>query len=122
MALQRRSRASVATRARQRGPLAAVVSARRQELGLSQVDLGDLAGVSYRIVHNLEAGRTEISLERLLAVLATLGLHLSLARGAAPAVAASEAVASLYDLYPTEADGDGAGAGAGDDADRKGRS
>jgi hypothetical protein len=49
-----------------------------------------------------------------LAVLATLGLHLSLERGAAPAVAASEAVASLYHLYP--------GDGAGDDADRKGRS
>jgi transcriptional regulator with XRE-family HTH domain len=118
MALQRRSRASAATLARQRGPLAAVVSARRQELGLSQVELGDLAGVSYRIVHNLEAGRTEISLERLLAVLATLGLHLSLERGAAPAVAASEAVASLYHLYPGDGDGDG----DGDDADRKGRS
>ena len=64
--MQRRSRADWATVARERGDLAAVVAARRKELGLTQVALGDLAGVSYRVVHNLEAGRVEVSLERLL--------------------------------------------------------
>lgn len=102
MALQRRSRASAAELARERGPLAAVVSVRRQELGLSQVELGDLAGVSYRIVHNVEAGRTEISLERLLAILETLGLHLALDRGAASVVLASENVTRQYDLPPPD--------------------
>jgi len=96
VALQRRSRASAAAVARERGRLAAVVAARRNELGLTQVELGDLAGVSYRIVHNLEAGRTEISLERLLAILDTLGLRLVLDRGAASVVVISNAVAHQY--------------------------
>jgi len=109
MALQRRSRATAAELAQERGQLAAVVNARRQELGLSQVELGDLAGVSYRIVHNLEAGRTEISLERLLAILETLGLHLTLERGPASAVAASETVTRQYDLH--EAGGSPGGEG-----------
>jgi HTH-type transcriptional regulator/antitoxin HipB len=100
VALQRRSRTEAAEVARQRGALAAVVKARRQELGLSQVELGDLAGVSYRVVHNLEAGRAEVSLERLLAVLRTLGLHLLVERGAADAVAAGPAVSRRYDLPP----------------------
>jgi len=106
MALKRRSRAAAADVAAQRGQLAAVVSARRQELGLSQVELGDLAGVSYRIVHNLESGRTETSLERLLTILDTLGLHLGVERGAASGVVASPALAYHYGIaaVPTGAD------------------
>jgi transcriptional regulator with XRE-family HTH domain len=98
MALQRRSRADTAERARERGALAAVVSARRRELGLSQVELGDLAGVSYRIVHNLESGRTEVALERVLAVLETLGLHLVVERGTRSGVVAGGNVARQYGL------------------------
>ena len=102
MVLQRRSRATAADLAHDRGALAAVVNVRRRELGLSQVELGDLAGVSYRIVHNLEAGRTEVSLERLLAILETLGLHLTLDRGTASGVVTSEAITRRYDLSPPE--------------------
>jgi len=98
MALQRRSRADVAKIARERGDLAASVIARRQELGLSQVELGDLAGVSYRVVHNVEAGRAGMSLERLLAVLDTLGLHLVIERGPADGMVADESVARSYGL------------------------
>jgi HTH-type transcriptional regulator / antitoxin HipB len=98
MPLQRRSRADAAEIARERGGLAAVINARRQELGLSQVELGDLAGVSYRIVHNLEVGRVEVSLERLLAVLRTLGLHLLVERGATEHVIAGPSVSRQYGL------------------------
>lgn len=101
MALKRRSRTAAADIAAQRGHLAAIVSARRQELGLSQVELGDLAGVSYRIVHNVESGRTETSLERLLAILDTLGLHLGVERGGAVGVVASPSLARHYGLVAT---------------------
>lgn len=108
MALKRHSRTAASEVAAQRGQLAAVVTARRQELGLSQVELGDLAGVSYRIVHNVESGRTETSLERLLAILDTLGLHLGVERGGAAGVVASPSLASHYgiDTAPTGADPD----------------
>lgn len=116
MALKRRSRADTAELARKRGALAAVISARRQELGLSQVELGELSGVSYRVVHNLEAGRAEVSLERLLAVLRTLGLHLAVERGTADGVAAGASVARQYglpvpDAAPAPTPGPGRGNG-----------
>ena len=98
MALKRRSRTAAADIAAQRGQFAAVVAARRRELGLSQVELGDLAGVSYRIVHNVESGRRGISLERLLVILDTLGLHLTVDRGGASEVLAAEPLASRYGI------------------------
>jgi HTH-type transcriptional regulator/antitoxin HipB len=98
MALQRKSRVDLATRARERGSLAAVASARRQELGLTQIELAELAGVSPRFVHNLEAGRIEIGLERLVAVLQTLGLHLQVERGSRSVVEAGAALTSQYGL------------------------
>lgn len=98
MTLQRQSRQSVAHRASERGVLAAIVATRRQELGLSQTELGDLAGVSYRIVHHLESGRSDTSLKRVLAVLETLGLHLTIERGAAPEVGAGSDIATQFNL------------------------
>ncbi|WP_291379234.1 helix-turn-helix domain-containing protein [Demequina sp.] len=98
MTLQRQSRQSAAQRAQERGDLAAIVAARRQELGLSQTELGDLAGVSYRIVHHLESGRADTSLKRVIAVLETLGLHLTIERGAAPDVRAGHDVATQFGL------------------------
>lgn len=112
MALQRRSRVTASERARERGALAALVRARRQELGLSQVEVGDLAGVSYRIVHNLESGRTEVTLARTLAVLETLGLHLAVERGPRRGVVAGEQLARRYGL-------DDAEPGAPDGGDRQ---
>lgn len=98
MALQRRSRATPASRARARGPLAAVVAARRQELGLTQAELADLAGVARGPVVSVEAGRT-ISLEVLSSVLKVLGLHLELTRGAiADGLKVSAPLAAQYGL------------------------
>lgn len=115
MALKRQSRANTADLAAQRGPLAAIVAARRQELGLSQVELGDLAGVSYRIVHNIEHGLTGTSLERTVAVLDTLGLHLVLERGRGDSVAASTSLAHHYGLNNAEAPDTSAGDALGSD-------
>lgn len=98
MALQRRSRTTAAERARTRGPLAAGVAARRQELGLTQGELSDLAGVARGPIVALEAGRT-VSLDVLLAVLEVLGLHLELARGTSPTgVAVNSDLAQQYHL------------------------
>ncbi len=57
------------------GPHSAL-RARRKELRLSQQDLAELAGVSVRFIHDLEAGKPSVQLDRLLAVARTLGLEL----------------------------------------------
>jgi len=59
--------------------LAAEVRARRGQLGLTQQDLADLAGVSERFVRFVEQGKPSIQLDSLLALLETLGLELRLA-------------------------------------------
>lgn len=56
--------------------LAAVVRARRSELGLTQQQLADLAEVSTRFVHMLEAGKPTVQLASVQKVLAVLGLRL----------------------------------------------
>lgn len=60
---------------------AAAVRSRRRALGLRQDELADLAEVSERFVHALESGKGTVRLDKLLAVLAALGLHLELHRG-----------------------------------------
>jgi len=98
MALQRRSRTTPADRARARGSLAAVVAARRQELGLTQAELAELAGVARGPVVSFEAGRT-VSLEVLTSLLQVLGLHLELTRGAvSDGLQVSEPLAAQYGL------------------------
>jgi HTH-type transcriptional regulator/antitoxin HipB len=69
-----------------RDSLPAAVRARRRHLQLSQAELADLAGVSERFVYAVEHGKPSVQLDKLLAVLSVLGLHLELRRGAAPAV------------------------------------
>ena len=56
-----------------------VKNARRQ-LGLTQVQLADLAGVSYRPVVQIESGRP-IRLDTLLSLCGALGLDLQLTAG-----------------------------------------
>jgi HTH-type transcriptional regulator / antitoxin HipB len=58
------------------------IRARRRDLGLRQDELADLAGVSERFVYALENGKPSVQLNKVLAVLSTLGLHLELHRGA----------------------------------------
>jgi HTH-type transcriptional regulator/antitoxin HipB len=62
--------------------LGAVLKARRRSLNLRQDELADLAGVSERFVYALEKGKSSVHLDKALAVLAALGLHLELQRGA----------------------------------------
>lgn len=63
------------------GAFAAEVRDRRRELDLTQQQVADLAGVSVRFVHTVEAGKPSLRLDRLLQVLEALGLGLRLATG-----------------------------------------
>ena len=65
-----------------RGNLATRVRDRRTQLGLRQEELADLAGVSERFVYAVENGKQTLQLDKLLAVLSALGLHLEIHRGA----------------------------------------
>lgn len=64
------------------GSLAAAVRRRRRQLRLDQAELADLAGVSERFVYSLESGKRSVQLDKVLAVLSALGLHLELHPGA----------------------------------------
>lgn len=64
------------------GALAATVRTRRRQLRLDQAELADLAGVSERFVYALESGKRTVQLDKVLAVLSALGLHLEIHRGA----------------------------------------
>ena len=81
---QRKSRVDLRERARERGPLAAVMIGRREELGLRQEEVAELADCSVRFVHTLEAGKTTIRLDKLLDVLGGAGAAASRSRGVAP--------------------------------------
>lgn len=61
---------------------ASAVRTRRKELSLRQDQLADLAGVSERFVYMLENGKRSVQLDKVLAVLDALGLHLEVHRGA----------------------------------------
>jgi len=54
------------------------IAARRRELGLRQVDLAELAGVSERFVRLLESGKPSVRLDKVDPVLEVLGLRLEL--------------------------------------------
>lgn len=81
------------TGAGDRGKFAAAVRLRRRDLGLRQDELAALAGVSERFVYALENGKQSVQLDKVLAVLSTLGLHLELRRGRAAEIAPGTGVA-----------------------------
>ena len=56
--------------------LAVVVQARRRALGLTQVEVAELADVSARFVMELEQGKPTVRLDKLTAVLDAMGLTL----------------------------------------------
>ena len=58
--------------------LSGEVRARRAQLKLRQEELADLAGVSERFVYALENGKQTVQLDKVLAVLNALGLHLEM--------------------------------------------
>lgn len=74
--LERKSRLKMHERALQHGWLAAVVSVRREELGLTQLDLSLIAGCSSRTIHAIETGKPTVRMDSVLAVLNVLGLGL----------------------------------------------
>lgn len=52
--------------------------ARRKALGLTQVQVAQLAGCSHAVVVRIEQGRTTVAIRNLLAVLRVLGFTLAL--------------------------------------------
>ena len=52
------------------------VQRRRKALGLTQLELADLAEVSERLIRDLETGRLTIKTDKLLSVLEALGLEI----------------------------------------------
>ena len=61
--------------------LAAAIRRRRRALRLTQIELGRLAGCGPDFLYDLEAGKPTIRMDKLLGVLAVLGLELRLAEG-----------------------------------------
>ena len=61
--------------------LAETVRRRRNELGLRQAELAELAGCSQRFVHTVEQGKPTLRLDKLLDVLEVLGLGLTVGPG-----------------------------------------
>jgi HTH-type transcriptional regulator/antitoxin HipB len=61
------------------------VRRRRRQLGLRQTDLAAAAGVSYRFVLDLEAGKETCQLGKVLRVLGMLGIALRAEAGPVPA-------------------------------------
>jgi HTH-type transcriptional regulator/antitoxin HipB len=60
---------------------ATAVRSRRRQLRLRQDEVADLAGVSERFIYSLENGKQSVHLDKVIAVLSALGLHLELHRG-----------------------------------------
>lgn len=56
--------------------MGADVRTRRRDLGLSQLDAAELAGVSERFVRLVESGKESVRLDKLTALLDVLGLEL----------------------------------------------
>lgn len=72
---------------------------RREELSLRQDELAELAGVGPRFVNDLEAGKDTVRLDKVLAVLGALGLHLEVEHGHGTAeVTAGSRVSDIYGL------------------------
>jgi transcriptional regulator with XRE-family HTH domain len=72
---------SVHERASQSADLARAVRVRREQLGLRQDELADLANCSARFVHAVEHAKVSIQLDKLLAVLRVLGFDIALRPG-----------------------------------------
>ena len=60
--------------------LGELMSARRSELGLSQVYVSELVGISRRTLQQIESGQANPGLNTLLTLLHTLGLQLTISK------------------------------------------
>ena len=61
--------------------LAITVKSVRKELGLTQQELADLAGTSMLFISQLERGKQSVRMDKVLPVLAILGIEVCLQRG-----------------------------------------
>jgi HTH-type transcriptional regulator / antitoxin HipB len=61
--------------------LGRAIRARRRALRLNQGELANLAGVGLAFLYELEHGKATVRIDKLLAVLAVLGLELQLREG-----------------------------------------
>lgn len=96
--MERRSTLHPAVREARYGALAAVVTARRLELDLTQMEASELADVTPRTLRSVEKGHN-VTLANLSAILTALGLHLEVHRGQAPVpVTASNTLRVQYAL------------------------
>lgn len=64
--------------------LAAAIRRRRKSVGLTQLELADLADCGVAFIYALEQGKPTVRLDKVLAVLHVLGLTLMLTEGEAP--------------------------------------
>ena len=62
--------------------LGAAVRQARKTHGISQTELAGLAGTGLRFISELERGKPSVALDKVLAVLAVLGLRLQIVGGA----------------------------------------
>lgn len=65
-------------------PLSRAVRARRRALNLTQAEVSRLAGVGPVFVHNLESGKPTVQLDKVLDVLAVLGLGFAIRNSKVP--------------------------------------
>jgi len=61
--------------------IAGAVRAARQRHGMTQAQLAGLSGTGLRFVSELERGKPSLALNKVIAVLSTLGLHLRVVDG-----------------------------------------
>lgn len=59
----------------------AAIRIARKRRGITQEELGELAGTGINFVSQLERGKETLRLDKLIAVLTVLGLELALSRG-----------------------------------------
>lgn len=67
--------------------LASAVRAQRQGLGLTQVELADIAAVGLAFLYELEHGKATVRMDKVIAVLGALGLELQIGQGTRGVVA-----------------------------------
>jgi y4mF family transcriptional regulator len=70
--------------------LGATIRKERKSRGLSQQELGDLAGTGLNFVSQIERGKETVRFDKLLALLRVLGLELFVSRGTAGITVAKE--------------------------------
>jgi HTH-type transcriptional regulator/antitoxin HipB len=70
--------------------LADTVRSRRKALGLTQMQLADLAGCGPVLVYAIESAKTTVRLDKLVDVLTVLGLQLRVGPGAGHVATPSE--------------------------------